>query len=70
MIRREIVFPVSREELWEALTEPERLQDWFANEVEVDLRPGGAASFRWSTSSKSSVKIPSPLWITPCRPCA
>jgi uncharacterized protein YndB with AHSA1/START domain len=57
MIRREIVLPVSREELWEALTEPERLEDWFANEVEVDLRPGGAASFRWSNGEERHATV-------------
>jgi uncharacterized protein YndB with AHSA1/START domain len=57
MIRREIVFPVTREELWEALTEPERLEDWFANEVEVDLRPGGTASFRWSNGEERHATV-------------
>ncbi len=57
MIRREIVFPVTREELWEALTEPERLEDWFANEVEVDLRPGGTASFRWSNGEERQATV-------------
>jgi uncharacterized protein YndB with AHSA1/START domain len=44
---REIVFPASPEEVWEALTEPERLEEWFANEVELDARPGGPGVFRW-----------------------
>jgi uncharacterized protein YndB with AHSA1/START domain len=57
MIRREIVFPVTREELWDALTEPERLEEWFANEVEVDLRPGGAASFRWSNGEERHATV-------------
>ena len=57
MIRREIVFPVPREELWDALTEPERLEDWFANEVDVDLRPGGAASFRWSNGEERHATV-------------
>jgi uncharacterized protein YndB with AHSA1/START domain len=57
MIRREIVFPVTREELWEALTEPERLEDWFANEVEVDLRPGGTAHFRWSNGEERHATV-------------
>jgi uncharacterized protein YndB with AHSA1/START domain len=57
MIRREIVFPVTRGELWEALTDPERLEDWFANEVEVDLRPGGAASFRWSNGEERHATV-------------
>jgi uncharacterized protein YndB with AHSA1/START domain len=46
-IRREVVLPTTREDAWEALTEPERLEEWFATEVELDLREGGAAVFRW-----------------------
>ncbi len=52
MIRKEIVFPSPREEVWEALTDPERLEDWFANEVEVDLREGGDATFRWGNGEE------------------
>ena len=42
-VEREIVFPASPAEVWEALTEPERLEEWFATEVELDPRPGGDA---------------------------
>ena len=41
-----------REEVWEALTDPERLADWFATDVELDLRPGGGASFRWGNGEE------------------
>ena len=46
-IEREIVLPVPREEAWEALTEPERLEEWFANDVELDATEGGEGVFRW-----------------------
>jgi uncharacterized protein YndB with AHSA1/START domain len=46
-IERDIVFPASPSEVWEALTEPERLEEWFASEVELDARPGGEGVFRW-----------------------
>ena len=46
-IEREIVFPASPAEVWEALTEPERLEEWFATEVELDAEPGGEGIFRW-----------------------
>ena len=46
-IEREIVFPASPTEVWEALTEPERLEEWFATEVELDAQPGGEGIFRW-----------------------
>jgi uncharacterized protein YndB with AHSA1/START domain len=48
-IEREIVLPVPREEAWEALTEAERLEEWFANDVELDPTPGGRGVFEWDS---------------------
>ena len=44
-VEREVVLDAPPEEVWEALTEPERLEEWFANDVEFDLERGG--DFRW-----------------------
>ena len=46
-IVRELVLDAPAEEVWEALTDPERLAEWFATEVELDPRPGGRGVFRW-----------------------
>jgi uncharacterized protein YndB with AHSA1/START domain len=46
-VEREIVVPEAPDEVWDALTDPERLQEWFASEVELDARPGGEGVFRW-----------------------
>jgi uncharacterized protein YndB with AHSA1/START domain len=46
-VEREIVVPESPDEVWEALTEPERLEEWFASEAALDARPGGEGVFRW-----------------------
>lgn len=46
-VEREIVVPEDPDEVWEALIEPERLEEWFATEVELDARPGGEGVFRW-----------------------
>jgi uncharacterized protein YndB with AHSA1/START domain len=43
MLTREITFPVAADRLWEALADPSA---WLGAEVEWDLRPGGAATFR------------------------
>jgi len=56
-VRREIVLPTTREDAWEALTEPSRLEEWFATEVELDLREGGAAVFRWAWKKAKSCRI-------------
>jgi uncharacterized protein YndB with AHSA1/START domain len=45
-VEREIVLDAPPEEVWEALTDPEQLEGWFANDVEFDLEHGG--TFRWN----------------------
>ena len=51
-VRRVVVLPAEREEVWSALTDPARLEEWFANEVELDARPGGAGVFRWDNGEE------------------
>lgn len=48
-VTRELVLPVSPTEVWEALTDPNRLEEWFASEVELELEPGGRGLFRWGS---------------------
>jgi uncharacterized protein YndB with AHSA1/START domain len=57
VIRKEIVLPATREEVWSALTDPEELERWFANDVELDLRPGGGASFRWGNGEERHATV-------------
>jgi uncharacterized protein YndB with AHSA1/START domain len=45
-VEREIVLDAPPDEVWEALTDPEQLEEWFANDVEFDLERGG--TFRWN----------------------
>lgn len=45
MLERQVVISVSAEQLWDALTEPALLADWFGADVQWDLRPGGRARF-------------------------
>jgi uncharacterized protein YndB with AHSA1/START domain len=45
-IEREILLIASAEEVWAALTDPAWLEGWLAEEVELELRPGGDARFR------------------------
>ena len=46
-VMREVVLDAPVEEVWSALTDPERLEEWFANDVELELEPGGEGTFRW-----------------------
>ena len=56
-VEREIDFPESPAELWEALTEPERLEEWFATEVELDAQPGGSGVFRWGDGEEQRATV-------------
>ncbi|MDQ6604973.1 MAG: hypothetical protein M3Z06_00325 [Actinomycetota bacterium] len=57
-IERELLLEVPVPEVWEAVTAGE----WLADEVILDLRPGGDATFRWSEQTKTG-------WIEEvCRP--
>jgi uncharacterized protein YndB with AHSA1/START domain len=49
---RETVLDAPRHEVWSALTEAERLADWFASEVELELVPGGRGVFRWENGEE------------------
>ena len=52
-IEREVFIPAPRERVWSAITAPEELTVWFGDLAEVDLRPGGGASFGWSDYGNS-----------------
>ena len=41
-ITRELEVQAGREEVWRHLTDPDRLSEWLADEVSVELTPGGA----------------------------
>jgi uncharacterized protein YndB with AHSA1/START domain len=56
-VEREVTFPSPPEEVWEALTEPERLEEWFANDVELDARPGGEGVFRWDDGEERRATV-------------
>ena len=56
-MRRRTVLPGGREEVWRALTDPGRLAEWFANEVELDLRKGGRGIFRWDDGTERRATV-------------
>ena len=56
-VRREVVFPAEPGDVWEALTDPDRLEDWFATEVELDPSPGGHGTFRWGNGEERSATV-------------
>jgi uncharacterized protein YndB with AHSA1/START domain len=46
-IEREILIEAPIDVVWAVLTEPQHVAGWFSDSVEIDLRPGGEATFDW-----------------------
>jgi uncharacterized protein YndB with AHSA1/START domain len=46
-IEREVLIEAPIDVVWAVLTEPEHVAGWFSHSAEIDLRPGGEATFDW-----------------------
>ena len=56
-VTREILLEAPIGDVWDALTDPGRLEEWFANDVELDLEPGGDGVFRWDDGEERHVVV-------------
>jgi uncharacterized protein YndB with AHSA1/START domain len=43
-VTRDVVLPVSSDEAWRLLTDPDELATWLGTPVDLDMAPGGAAT--------------------------
>ena len=46
-VEREVELPAAPDEVWHAVTDADVLGDWLEADVELELRPGGAGTFRF-----------------------
>jgi uncharacterized protein YndB with AHSA1/START domain len=51
-VSRDVVVDAPAEEVWRSLTEPERLAEWLAEEVRLELEPGGDLELRMPDGSE------------------
>ncbi|MFC0110762.1 SRPBCC family protein [Kibdelosporangium aridum] len=56
-IQRDITISASIDKVWAALTEEKHIKEWFGDEAEVDLRPGGAIVFGWAPHGRFHGKV-------------
>jgi len=47
-VTREIDLPAAPDEIWAQVAESDRLGDWLDADVELEVRPGGAGTFRFA----------------------
>ena len=63
-VTREILLEAPRDEVWEAITRPERLAAWFGGEIELDPVPRGHVEHRSPDGSRRTgwvVSVDRPL---------
>lgn len=56
-IDREILIEAPRERVWSVLTEAKHVAEWFGDSAEIDLTPGGQASFGWSQHGRHQAVV-------------
>jgi uncharacterized protein YndB with AHSA1/START domain len=52
-VERETLIEADPDEVWEAITDEDRLEEWLAEEVELDPVEGGDATFRSDDGERS-----------------
>ena len=57
VIAQEIVIDAPPELVWGVVTEPEQISQWFTDEAELDLRPGGAGAFIWKEHGTMPLRV-------------
>lgn len=50
-IEREVLIEAPAEVVWRTITEPDQIAQWFADRIELDLRPNGAGTFVFDASA-------------------
>jgi uncharacterized protein YndB with AHSA1/START domain len=52
-INRSMVLPVDRDRVWQAITQPDELRQWFAPQCEFTLEIGSAITLTWESGEIS-----------------
>ena len=46
-IERQLVIPVARQRIWDAISAPDQIAKWFSDNVTMQLEPGSPIVFHW-----------------------
>src|SRR4029450_7687938 len=59
-VTRDVELPAPPDEVWEEVAESDRLGDWLDAEGELEVRPGGAGTFRLGGGAAQRAPAPAP----------
>ena len=66
-IEREILIEAPADVVWRTITEPDQIEQWFADRVELDLSPGGGGTFVFEDSATSKA-VTAPIVVEAVEP--
>lgn len=55
-IEREILIEASPEVVWQVITDPDQITQWFADEAEVDATPGADGKLTWKPGGRGGAE--------------
>ena len=56
-VEKVMEFNASPERVWQAISDPAELSQWFGQRTELDLRPGGAGAMIWDEHGSFAVRV-------------
>jgi uncharacterized protein YndB with AHSA1/START domain len=56
-VEREILIEAPVDVVWRIVTEPDQIVQWFSDEAEFDLRPGGEGHLRFKGSDQYAIQV-------------
>ncbi|MGD0749456.1 MAG: SRPBCC domain-containing protein [Acidimicrobiales bacterium] len=66
-IARDVLIEAPADVVWRTITEPDQISRWFADRVELELRPGGTGTFTFERADHDSPHV-APLVVTAVEP--
>ncbi len=57
IVEKTLELTSTRERVWAAISDPEQLAQWFGDEAELELRPGGDGAMTWDSHGRFAMRV-------------
>ena len=56
-VEKTLQLDAPRERVWEAITDAGQLAQWFGDEAELELKPGGSGAMTWENHGRYAMRV-------------
>ncbi len=57
VIEQKVEFSASQRQVWQAITDPEKIAKWFGDEAEIDLKANGDGVMSWKDHGRYAIRV-------------